>query len=286
MWGGLSYKGSDIPLEYVPAWLSSQQAQPPYKARPLERCTRDDFLGKPVVWLPEMKPQPWALGPHKYHTPGKRERLGTYAQWVQPKVGLVASSEHAGNKSWVQCRSTQDNKLFYFPKSDLYLPTVHKEVYNGRSRAAIVADARGKCGEYPRKERMTLSVLQDLMATDKGVYTKLKVVKALYQCFGDVELSLEYLRVPDGVESPESAMANNWMAPPSSASATGQANSYNSTAGAFQVGELIQARWNGLGLWYPGKIERVYSLGDTYRIRYDDGMFEDNVEESMIRKRR
>eukprot|EP01038_Epipyxis_sp_PR26KG_P008402 gene8402-11360_t len=51
----------------------------------------------------------------------------------------------------------------------------------------------------------------------------------------------------------------------------------------IRVGDAIEGNYRGKGKWYPGKIKRSNS-DETFDIEYDDGEFEKNVQENMIRK--
>ena len=50
----------------------------------------------------------------------------------------------------------------------------------------------------------------------------------------------------------------------------------------FNFGDRIQARYRGRGRWYPATITEVNSHG-TYKLRYDDGEIESDVESAKIR---
>ena len=52
---------------------------------------------------------------------------------------------------------------------------------------------------------------------------------------------------------------------------------------ALQVGDLIQARFNGKAQWYNGKVKRVRKEGKLYDIKYDDGDSERGVKKNMVR---
>ena len=316
----------NIPPEFVPWWYDAK----PCKGMPVKEMNAVNFLGKSVIWLPDVELK--SFDTYKYRTPGKPERLGAYAPWIQPKVELVAAREHANANQWVQCVNPPTDKMFFFPRDDLVLPVPLAQENGGnskRKRADIVDNAQRKHGEVPRREKLTIGVLRDLMEKDGGVYSKMKAVKALYACYGDSELSLEYLRSDDSSQHRsvppinvvnETKLANNqgaakqkspigsWMVPgrtgegadsasalrsavaaaargfpppPRRSAATGGGASAANTT--FKVGDRIRARWQGLGIYYPGTIMAVSEIPiELYHIRYDDQMEEHNVEKDFI----
>jgi hypothetical protein len=56
-----------------------------------------------------------------------------------------------------------------------------------------------------------------------------------------------------------------------------------SIARKWQQGDRVEVNYRGKGKWFPGKVKAI-AMNGTYCIDYDDGEYEENVKEELVRK--